>query len=777
MYSDNACALQEPLCVPPELTGMTSPNAPDPRTYPRESPSPEGRTPSSPKSPRTPPPPRKEPTRRARFPDRVYAHAAAVFAAARAGKPRALRAIRYGRFALSSAGGTSVPADGSDAERNELRAYQLAFSALKYQELLEGILIDSCFNSCQQMPDDLTALVVVMLYDFQDRKFQSWEPIPEDGEDLFKEVRRVEGSLFSVDEVCETLKAQGFIQGNPHTHLEGSMFSKDTHCPDILRFPQQVPGLLNRTTLLMDHKIIIQNKSRCLAACAVRRLLVKDADILMVGFFSAHTVAHVAVQASVCSAHIYLCGYPDDPTQREELQSTLSTIGCKNVHLLPAGFGELNEWDSHLQKVRVALLLPRCTASALCDPITHILQEDGDMDLLCDLSRGYVSDAKLQSLVTRQKRDLSHVLTFPKVHAVVYCTCSVYAEENEELVKSTLEKAAVRPKIQPFRIVSTGWTEETEEKFFQLQESDTTDGCFLCVLKREDPVEPESVQDILARAAAKGLLGGLITAKPAERTKPRERGRERERERKKKRYRRKTDSLPPTSSPLPEAGGDIVRFPTATNGPIAASVTSGLPSVSRDLALNLTSQDPEDAGLCPSASTVLDQTSTVLCQDGGVLNGASDKVSWQPKGNRIQSRTQRHTRRMRTQSETHPHAAPVTQGLRPVLRKQAKYAPFRTGLVAHRSQEVEKELQDLPGGKRDEQEALGPGTQVPELASVLEVKYRAQQCGQATAQEAHGALPSISTPNSSVLSSDSSPHLSAPSASATPVPSSGSSES
>uniref|UniRef100_A0A4W4H5M7 NOL1/NOP2/NSUN 5/7 ferredoxin-like domain-containing protein n=1 Tax=Electrophorus electricus TaxID=8005 RepID=A0A4W4H5M7_ELEEL len=227
-----------------------------------------------------------------------------------------------------------------------------------------------CFNSCQQMPDGLTALVVVMLYDFQDRKFQSWEPIPEDGEDLFKEVRRVEGSLFrfrtklaaalarsrikknlpsiddilptcvrakhqrkhklpiyawvntlktNVDEVCETLKAQGFIQGNPHTHLEGSMFSKDTHCPDILRFPQQVPGLLNRTTLLMDHKIIIQNKSRCLAACAVRRLLVKDADILMVGFFSAHTVAHVAVQASVCSAHIYLCGYPDDPTQREEL--------------------------------------------------------------------------------------------------------------------------------------------------------------------------------------------------------------------------------------------------------------------------------------------------------------------------------------------------------------------------------------------------------------------------------------------------------------------------
>jgi len=40
-------------------------------------------------------------------------------------------------------------------------------------------------------------------------------------------------------------------------------------------------------------------------------------------------------------------------------------------------FNELNDWDMRIQKVRVIVLLPQCSASALCNPVEFILNENG----------------------------------------------------------------------------------------------------------------------------------------------------------------------------------------------------------------------------------------------------------------------------------------------------------------------------------------------------------------------------------------------------------------
>ncbi|TSO98577.1 putative 28S rRNA (cytosine-C(5))-methyltransferase [Bagarius yarrelli] len=340
---------------------------------------------------------------------------------------------------------------------NEVCAYELAFNTLKFQVLLKDVLIDCCFQATQQLPDDLMVLVMVMLYDLQDRKFLPREPMAGKGEGPVEEVRLVEDSLF--------------------------------------RFRTKLAASLARFRIKQD--------------------LVHIEDILpKTGSFSAHTVAHVGVQASVFSNNVYVCGVPADSTYREELQATLSRIGCKNIRMLSEEFTELSEGDSRLQKVRVVLLLPRCTASALADPVTHIVNEDGDRKLLWDLSQGTVSDNNLESLTRMQIQDLSRALTLPKVHGVIYCTCSAYEDENQLVVRRALRNSAIRSKLRPFRIVSTGWT---DDRFFRMQASSRGDGCFLCVLKREDT---ESVQDILVRAAAKGLLNGLALHEKVRKTKP-----------------------------------------------------------------------------------------------------------------------------------------------------------------------------------------------------------------------------------------------------------------
>ncbi|KAL6466902.1 hypothetical protein MHYP_G00247060 [Metynnis hypsauchen] len=703
------------------------------------------------------------------FPDCVYSHAAHIFQMAHVEKPLAHRVIKYAPTAHTHAE-DGVYGDYSNAKQNELWAYELAFSALKFQDLLEDMLINSCFHPSQQMPDDLMSLVVVMLYDLQDRKFQPREPVTGEGEGFIEEVRRVENSLFSTEEVCETLRAAGFIQVDPQSCLEGKTFCKDLHCPDVLLFSQQAQQQLDKTLLLTDHALIIQAKARSLAVRAVRPLLAKNTDILMVGSFSAQTVAHVAVLASACDVCVHICGLPADPAHREGLQSTVSTIGCKNE------FAELNEWDSRIQKVRVILLLPPCTASGLSNPIEHILHEDGDRELLQDLSKGTISDTKLDSLVSKQMQDLSHALTFPKVHAVVYCTCSVFAEENELLVKRALENAIVRPKLRPFRIVSTGWREETEEKFFRLEESDSTDACFICVLRRDqEPAEPETVQDILARAAAKGLLGNLIAPQSFDQVK------------RKKRERRKGAAAPlPPLYPLPPAIADTTGLLNDLSVP--DRVYEQLPMATavhiRTGSMHFSNLTGEESGDSCRSFTILNEVSTTLNQASTALNQLSaepdnsvtnEAVSKQTKGHKRQSKPRRTkqmqerknksksrsraTKAHRSQQSRKRQARVRTHTLAPLATTDHPLTPAPppgTRPVALKSWSSLKEPQKLHNRRRPQQgtlqEVLGPQPAAMDLNGVIKLK-------QEVARSMRVVLPPISASGCTLLSSNLSSHL------------------
>uniref|UniRef100_A0AAY4A4D5 NOL1/NOP2/NSUN 5/7 ferredoxin-like domain-containing protein n=1 Tax=Denticeps clupeoides TaxID=299321 RepID=A0AAY4A4D5_9TELE len=300
----------------------------------------------------------------------------------------------------------------------------------------------------------------------------------------------------SVQNVCEVLWSEGFSEVDAHTLLEGKTFCRDTHCPDVLIFPSHTKRLLVDTHLVQDYTLNIQDKSRSLAACALRPLLLQDCDVMMVGSFSALTVAHVAVLAVGSSARVTLCGVAPDHEHTVALQRQLADMGCKSERL--------NEWDSRMQKVRLVLLMPRCSCSALNNPVDHIVNEDGDTSLLRGLSQGSVSADKLDSLTSKQRRDLSHALSFPRVHSVVYCTCSENTEENEQLVERALKSTENRPRLVPFRY--THGHAYTYIQFF----------FFFCLFYffGVDPSKAETVQDVLARAVAKGLLDGILGPQP-----------------------------------------------------------------------------------------------------------------------------------------------------------------------------------------------------------------------------------------------------------------------
>ncbi|XP_048045077.1 putative methyltransferase NSUN7 isoform X2 [Megalobrama amblycephala] len=517
-------------------------------------------------------------------PDQVYLHAAAIFQSTHLEKPAAQRLISYG-----SRSEVSVPA--VRAEASQRLAFQLAFNTLKYQELLEDVLIDSCFCVSQPMLDGRMSLVAVMLTDLMDRKFLPRMQPANQAEEEVKAVREVEACLLrfrtklvaslarcrikhdllmlenilpenirhrqeratqlplyawintlrsSFEEVSEVLRTLGFSCVKSVGQLEGRTFCRDAHCHDLLVFPNSVKRDLTDTRLLSDHRLVIQDKSCCVGPWALRPLLAEGGDVLMTGCFSAQTVAHVAAVAASASAHthaethtlsqsntrgqstVIVCLGDEPPSQTDELQNTLFKLGCKNVKLLSVSLESLDVSDTRLQEVRVMVVMPACSLSAVSNPVDYIMQENRDPRLMLDLSHGSVSPEKLQTLVCRQRKDLQRVVQFPQVRAVLYSTCSVHPEENEEVLKTILSQTQeIHSTAPPYRLSSPGLlqdedgSQEMKASFFRLEASDHHNGCFVALLTRQpEPEVIETPQEVLARAAAKGLLDGLHPNQP-----------------------------------------------------------------------------------------------------------------------------------------------------------------------------------------------------------------------------------------------------------------------
>ncbi|KAG9263776.1 putative methyltransferase NSUN7 [Astyanax mexicanus] len=510
-----------------------------------------------------------------RVPDRVYLHAAAIFQNTHLQKAAAHRLISYG---MRARGGTHW-GTGEGAQRE---AYELAFNTLKYQELLEDIIIDSCFYLSQPLPEEMMSLVAVMLYDLQDRRFLPRElPANHAEEEIEPDVREVEECLLrfktklaaslarcrikhdlltidsilpesvrlrqerasnlpvyawintlrtSMEEVCDVLSSAGFSRVHSEGRLEGRTFRLDTHCQDLLVFPACVRGDLYKNGLLSDYRLIIQDKSCCMVPWALRPLLDEDGGVLLAGSFSAATVAHMvaavaAVSKNTQSVRVLVCVGERSPAETNELQELLSSMGCSDVKLLFESFNDVDVGDARLQKVRIVLLTPQCSLSAVSNPVDFLLQENGDTELLQDLSHGSVSRSRLETLVSQQRRDLQHALHFPKVRAVVYSTCSSFSEENEDVVRAALSlREQDGSKLQPFRLsppallqcsVSDEGQGDVKSCFFSLEASDQSNGCFIAVMTRQpEPEVKETPQEVISRAAAIGLLDGLQPDQP-----------------------------------------------------------------------------------------------------------------------------------------------------------------------------------------------------------------------------------------------------------------------
>ncbi|KFV08663.1 Putative methyltransferase NSUN7, partial [Pterocles gutturalis] len=315
----------------------------------------------------------------------------------------------------------------------------------------------------------------------------------------------------SLQDVFSDLEKKGFTRVESVSDFDRYTYCMDQHCHDVLLFPSSLKEELLNLDLFADYKLILQDKSRSLAVHAAQALLNTDDDIIVAHGGSHLTIAHMSTLTVHSMSTIFVCGVKS-AAKAAELRNLFSDMRCTNIQLLDEDFTEIGPTDPRLQKAKVILLLPQCSGLGVGNPIDFILNEHRDAGLLRDLFQGSVSEHKLSTLAERQLNELTHAMKFNKVQAIVYCTCSVYPEENELAVKKALESGVGGKKVQPYRLTppvfSTCSNSNTSTGiFFKMEPSEISSGCFLAVLAREkDSSENVSVKDILARAAAKGLL-------------------------------------------------------------------------------------------------------------------------------------------------------------------------------------------------------------------------------------------------------------------------------
>ena len=79
-------------------------------------------------------------------------------------------------------------------------------------------------------------------------------------------------------------------------------------------------------------------------------------------------------------------------------------------------------------QVEYIIVDPSCSGSGMASRKDYLVDESLEAD-----------PARLRGLQQLQCRILSHALSFPGVRRVVYSTCSIHQEENEDVVREVLE--------------------------------------------------------------------------------------------------------------------------------------------------------------------------------------------------------------------------------------------------------------------------------------------------------------------------------------------------
>ncbi|KAJ9107949.1 hypothetical protein QFC19_002692 [Naganishia cerealis] len=204
-------------------------------------------------------------------------------------------------------------------------------------------------------------------------------------------------------------------------------FFRDPHLDELLVFPPSTK--FDQNPDYANGGIILQDKASCFPA----KVLMHDWD----GTGEEEIIDGTAAPGNKTSFISALMGnegkvyaFERSHQRFKTLEKMLGRASCKNVAAKRADFLETKPAD--FAKVTRILLDPSCSGSGIVNRLDYLLEdaepEDDD-----------VKAERLDKLASFQLQMIRHAMKFPAATRIVYSTCSVHKEEDEEVVMHALE--------------------------------------------------------------------------------------------------------------------------------------------------------------------------------------------------------------------------------------------------------------------------------------------------------------------------------------------------
>ncbi|XP_077998543.1 28S rRNA (cytosine-C(5))-methyltransferase-like [Glandiceps talaboti] len=257
--------------------------------------------------------------------------------------------------------------------------------------------------------------------------------------------------------------------------LKRKHFMIDLHLPDLLVFAAKTD--LHDHVLYQQGDIILQDKASCIPAQALSPP--PGSHVIDTCAAPGNKTTHLA---SIMNNTGKIFAFDLDTKRLGTMGSLTAKAGVMNTQLHNQDFLKTNPNDPKYKKVEYILVDPSCSGSGIVSRKDYLTESAGD-------DGNGKSKERMESLARFQINILSHAMEFPSVKRLVYSTCSVHVEENEEVVEKVLEQNKEFVLSKPLPTWAHRGVKESSIGEYCLRASpdqDRTNGFFVALFERKD---------------------------------------------------------------------------------------------------------------------------------------------------------------------------------------------------------------------------------------------------------------------------------------------------
>uniref|UniRef100_A0A2C9JKG6 SAM-dependent MTase RsmB/NOP-type domain-containing protein n=1 Tax=Biomphalaria glabrata TaxID=6526 RepID=A0A2C9JKG6_BIOGL len=263
--------------------------------------------------------------------------------------------------------------------------------------------------------------------------------------------------------------------------LREDQFALDPLLFDVLVFP--VGTILFNHALTLSGTLVQQDKASCIPAHVLKPP--SGSVVLDCCAAPGNKTSHLA---SLMKDDGKVIALDQSLSRMQTMSHLLEKIGSKCVELINQDFLTVQPDAEDAKKIEFILVDPTCSSSGMLG-----VQQGKD---------NYSTDqARLETLSRFQITILKHALKFPNAKRIVYSTCSIHKEENEQVVEQVMSHVSHHfkfKKVFPELKNCRGLDGFPHSKYFLRlsTENDLTQGFFVACFQRRKKVLEQIVKAI-----------------------------------------------------------------------------------------------------------------------------------------------------------------------------------------------------------------------------------------------------------------------------------------